>query len=275
MHTNEAILIVLLVVLIVVVLCQGGFLRSGCGDANCAAPQKSGFASGGVVSNVSSPRIPLAAADTAYLISGAPNDQAFRDADIAGNLQYWAAGPRQVAAAHAADVVAATARRLGSPEGFAGGGRPLYHSDLAKGYRGSAVSPNDIAAAEQNALMEAVEGGHNESFTPAMSGSPGAETVGHHTPASAIDYQETMLASVADNKMRMQHANWCGEVIGKSRTAMAVDYELDPTLSLPRQGVGAFSMPAPTQSGTSPFVTEVDARQNLSQRTAVAWGHSI
>ena len=94
-----------------------------------------------------------------------------------------------------------------------------------------------------------------------------------HAPAPCINYQDALVDTVADPRMRAQHQNWYGEVGPKSQTAMAVD-DMDEAAAVSNyqgHGLYAFRFSAPTQSNPL-FVTDMDKSQYRDHSTRFSIG---
>lgn len=125
-----------------------------------------------------------------------------------------------------------------------------------------------LADAQREAWYQMTANGGNGDFDPSKGGSPGAELEQFHKPAPGINYQDALIDSVADGRMRAQQKNWYSEVGPKSQTSMAVDTmdEAATMSAVPRQGITAFRFNAPTQNNPL-FVTDQDKSQYARQAT--------
>ena len=236
MNINEGVLIALVAVLIIIVVMQG---RSAAG-ASAKSPEKfSGDAhivpDGGVISP-----------DTASLT----------------NTPY--------AVLQAQDGAIRGARHDAYNQDHA-----YLYADLAKNYRNWATTPRDIEEAQRAAWFEATSAGDNAYYNidALQKGTAGAETVEHHTPGPAINYQDTLVDLVADPRMRVQQANWYSEVAPKSQTSLKVD-TIDEAAAISNQrghGIYAFRFPAPSQHNPL-FITDQDAESYGVNTTRFAFG---
>lgn len=111
------------------------------------------------------------------------------------------------------------------------------------------TTPGDINSAMSQAWCPADP--HDDNHERAESFVKGRDMAekNHGDSGTGIDYQNTLIDLVATPKMREEHAAFCGEIMGKSRTQLRVD-TIDEAAALSTyngHGIKTFSMDGPSQ----------------------------
>jgi hypothetical protein len=132
-------------------------------------------------------------------------------------------------------------------------GRPAFNAYT----RSSAeLRPEDLAAAERAAWMQAAEQDRIAPYDIEKMTDPAKDTMQHFETAPALDYQSMITDLVVDPRTRMNHHQWVDEMQGWSgTTTMKVD-TFEPQLYLNWQGL---QMPQAGVGQYNPLqLTEVD-----------------
>jgi hypothetical protein len=153
-----------------------------------------------------------------------------------------------------------------SSESFSGP-RPVRESME----RGPTTSMN-LDQAQRQAWQEATSPGSGGNYDPGQDCSAADSLAQHHASSPGINYQDALIDTVADKRMRAQHANWHSEVAPMSQTSSTVDnMDEAAAMSLPRQGILAFRYSAPSQYNPHQ-ITDQDAASFRQHATSFSFG---